>query len=341
MGARLETGRIMTKNRSWGTSNVSFDNVSIEDTDTEDAQTVVCQRTLATPVAIAGVGVHSGLAATATIIPMPIDTGIAFRRTDLPGQPLIPARFDRVVDTRMCTVLAGESGATVGTVEHLMAALAGCGIDNCEIHVDGPEVPIMDGSSSAFVDAIQGAGVVSQDAPRRVIRILKDITVEDGNARVTLTPSDRFRVDVEIAYDNDVIGRQRVRLGIVNGAFCKELSNARTYGFLHEVDALRSMGLARGGSLDNAIVVDGETILNNDGLRCDDEFVRHKALDAVGDMYLAGAQIIGAFEGHCSGHTTNNAVLRALFAQPDAWVFDTMRADEADRAVDGGITAQG
>jgi UDP-3-O-[3-hydroxymyristoyl] N-acetylglucosamine deacetylase len=304
------------------------------------AKGVVRQRTLAEPAAVTGVGVHSGESATATLHPMPADCGIAFRRTDLPGAPLIPARFDRVVDTRMCTVLAGDDGVTVGTVEHLMAALAGCGIDNCEILIDGPEVPIMDGSSEPFVAAIRAAGAVEQDAPRRVIRILDDVTVEDGDARVTLSPADRFSVDVEIAYDNDVIGSQRVSLGIVNGAFCKELSNARTYGFLHEVDALRRMGLARGGSLDNAIVIDGETILNGDGLRRDDEFVRHKALDAVGDMYLAGAQIIGAFTGRCSGHTTNNAVLRALFAQPGAWTFDTLDADEADLAVDGGMQAR-
>jgi len=312
---------------------VSFDGLN------EVAAKTVSQRTLRETVSVCGVGVHSGKPATVTLIPSVADSKIIFRRTDLPGSPVIPALFDRVVDTRMCTVLSNEDGVTIATVEHLMAALAGCGIDNCEIHVDGPEVPIMDGSSSDFVDAIVSVGAINQDQPRRVIRILKDVTVEDGNARVTLSPSDRFQVDVEIAYNNDVIGRQRVNLGIVNGAFCKELSNARTYGFLHEVDALRAMGLARGGSLENAIVIDGEKIMNQDGLRRDDEFVRHKALDAVGDMYLAGWQIVGAFSGHCSGHTTNNAVLRALFDRPDAWTLDTLSLNEADRAVDGGILA--
>lgn len=320
---------------------MSFDSVSDQTTiDTVTAAgplEAVRQRTLRSEISIKGVGVHSGQPATVTLIPSPVDSKINFRRTDLPGAPVIPALYDRVVDTRMCTVLANEQGVTIATVEHLMAALAGCGIDNCEIHVDGPEVPIMDGSSSDFVDAIVSAGAVNQDQPRRVIRILKAVSVEDGNARVTLSPSDRFRVDVEIAYNNDVIGKQRVNLGIVNGAFCKELSDARTYGFLHEVDALRAMGLARGGSLDNAIVIDGETIMNEDGLRRDDEFVRHKALDAVGDMYLAGWQIVGAFSGHCSGHTTNNAVLKALFDRPDAWTLDTLSIHEADRAVDGGI----
>ena len=312
---------------------MSFDGLN------EVAAKTVSQRTLRETVSVCGVGVHSGKPATVTLIPSVADSKIIFRRTDLPGSPVIPALFDRVVDTRMCTVLSNEDGVTIATVEHLMAALAGCGIDNCEIHVDGPEVPIMDGSSSDFVDAIVSVGAINQDQPRRVIRILKDVTVEDGNARVTLSPSDRFQVDVEIAYNNDVIGRQRVNLGIVNGAFCKELSNARTYGFLHEVDALRAMGLARGGSLENAIVIDGEKIMNQDGLRRDDEFVRHKALDAVGDMYLAGWQIVGAFSGHCSGHTTNNAVLRALFDRPDAWTLDTLSLNEADRAVDGGILA--
>ncbi|MHC8508561.1 MAG: UDP-3-O-acyl-N-acetylglucosamine deacetylase [Rhodospirillales bacterium] len=304
-----------------------------------DTQPAVFQRTLSAPVSVSGVGVHSGRAAKVSLTPAPADSGITFRRTDLPGAPVVPARYDCVADTRMCTVLENETGARVATVEHLMAALAGCGVDNCEIHIDGPEIPIMDGSAQAFVSAIAGAGVTAQSAPRRVIRILEEVSAAEGDASASIAPAESFRVDVEIAYDNDIIGCQRVSLGIVNGAFCKELSDARTYGFLHEVDALRAAGLARGGSLENAIVIDGETVMNAEGLRRADEFVRHKALDAVGDLYLAGAQIIGAFTGRRSGHAVNNKLLRALFARPEAWAYDTLRADEAGLAVDGGISA--
>ena len=226
----------------------------------------------------------------------------------------------------MCSALANEQGMSVGTVEHLMAALAGCGIDNVRIELDGPEVPVMDGSSQKFVDVIRAAGVVALAADRRVIRVLKPVSVET--------------VDFKIEFQSQAIRRQHLQLGVVNGAFCKELANARTFGFMHEVEAMQKAGLARGGSLDNAIVIDGDKVLNDGGLRHEDEFVRHKALDAVGDLYLAGGQIIGAYRAERAGHAINNALPHKLFADPDAWCYDVLRGDESKTAMDGGIKAE-
>lgn len=301
---------------------------------------IVRQRTLKRPVRCSGVALHSGAATSATLIPGATGRGIAFRRTDLPGAPLVAATWDRVVDTRMCTTLGDGNGATIGTVEHLMAALAGCGIDNLVVDVDGAEVPIMDGSSEPFVRLIERAGVVEQELPRRVIRVLKPVSVADGDRRVALVPADRLALDVAIDFECASVARQSFALDVVNGTFCRELARARTFGFLDEVTQLRAAGFAKGGSLDNAIVISGGRVLNAEGLRFDDEFVRHKALDAVGDLYLAGAPIIGGFQGVCSGHAMNNMLLRALFADAGAWRYDALRADEAGEAVDGGIAAE-
>lgn len=273
-----------------------------------------------------------------TMHPADINHGVVFRRTDVEGgNALIPARWDRVVDTRLCSVLGNDNGVTVGTVEHVMAALAGCGVDNVEIELSGAEVPIMDGSSEPFVFLIERAGVVEQDAPRRVIRILKRIEVGYGSGHVAISPAETQVIDFQIDFNSTVVKRQEMSLKVVNGAFRKELSKARTFGFLHEVEALWEAGLAKGGSLDNAIVVSHDGIMNEDGLRYDDEFVRHKVLDAIGDLYLAGAPVIGRFEGVCSGHAANNKLLHALFADDDAWTWDVLSGDAVHYAVDGGI----
>jgi UDP-3-O-[3-hydroxymyristoyl] N-acetylglucosamine deacetylase len=299
---------------------------------------VVLQRTLKNSVSCTGVSLHGGHDVTLTLKPADAGHGIVFHRTDV--DVIVPARWDLVVDTRMCTVLGNADGVTVGTVEHLMAALAGCGIDNAILELDGAEVPIMDGSSEPFVRLIERAGVVEQSAPRRVIRVHKEVEVVTGDSAVSLKPGECLDLHVEIDFESKAVSRQALSVGLMNGSFRKELSRARTFGFLHEVEQLRAAGLAKGGSLENAIVVSGDRILNEDGLRFDDEFVRHKMLDAIGDLYLAGAPIIGQFSGARSGHAANNALLRALFADKDAWSYDIMRGDEMAFAVDGGLSAE-
>lgn len=297
---------------------------------------VIKQRTLKTSINCSGVGLHSGTKVSMTLNPAPVDGGITFKRTDIAGLgAVIPAKWDHVVDTRMCTTLGNDDGVTIGTVEHLMAALAGCGIDNVLIDVNGEEVPIMDGSSQPFVFLFKCAGVVEQDAPKKIIRVLKTVSVNDGEAR--LCPGSHLSLDFEIDFDNDLVSRQSLSIGVVNGSFAKELARARTFGFLRDVEALRVAGLAKGGSLENAIVVNGDKIMNEGGLRYDDEFVRHKMLDALGDLYLAGAAIIGGFQGTCSGHTTTNMLLKSLFADPEAWKLDVLQGPEALSAIDGGI----
>lgn len=302
---------------------------------------VVRQRTLKSSINCSGVGLHSGNKISMTLKPAGVNTGVVFHRSDIRGAgAVIPARWDHVVDTRMCSVLGNEDGVTVGTVEHVMAALAGCGIDNVEIEINGPEVPIMDGSSEPFVFLIECAGIVEQDAPRRVIRVLKRVEVTYGSGHVAISPAETQIIDFAIDFDSTVVSRQEMSLKVVNGAFRKELAKARTFGFLHEVEALWEAGLAKGGSLDNAIVVGHDGVMNEDGLRYDDEFVRHKVLDAIGDLYLAGAPIIGRFEGVCSGHAANNKLLRTLLADESAWTWDVLSGDAVNLAVDGGITAE-
>lgn len=316
-----------------GSSNMSVEPSTLTD------EYAVCQRTLAREAVIEGIGLHSGAPVILTLRPAPAGFGIIFRRLDLDPAQDIPARYDAVVDTRLCTVVANAEGASVGTVEHLMAALAGCGVDNVLVELTGPEIPVMDGSSQPFVDLIADAGVTAQPAHRKVIRVLKEVSVEVNGARASLMPSDTFAVNMDIDFASEAIAQQSLSFGMVNGAFCKEVAKARTFGFLHEVEAMRAAGLARGGSLENAIVIDGDTVVNEEGLRFDDEFVRHKALDAVGDLYLAGHQIIGAYHGHKAGHGVNNALVRALFADPEAWTYDEMSVAEADLAINGDITA--
>lgn len=298
----------------------------------------VQQRTLQRATTCVGIGLHSGAAVTLTLRPAAPSTGIRFVRTDVaPGTGEIPAHWRAVADTRMCTVIANEHGVSVGTVEHLMAALAGCGVDNVIAELDGPEVPIMDGSSAPFCDVIADVGLIDQAQHRRVIRVLRTVEIEDHGRTAALAPAGHMALDVEIDFNDRVIARQAYSMGLVNGAFCKEVMSARTFGFLQEVEQLRAAGLARGGSLDNAIVVDDGKVLNDGGLRFDDEFVRHKVLDAIGDLYLAGAPIIGKFTGFKSGHEMHNKILAELFATPDAWTFDVLADDEVPFAVDGDI----
>lgn len=291
------------------------------------------QKTLKGPISCVGVGLHSGVKVPMTLRPAEADTGVRFRRVDLAGGgALVPARWDHVVETRLCTTIGNAEGVTIATVEHLMAALAGCGIDNAEIEVNGPEVPVMDGSSEPFVFLIECAGILDLGVPKRAIRVLKPISAEADGRSAVLLPSEGFEIDCEIDFDSVAVSRQAISLGLVNGTFKKELARARTFGFLHEVEQLWAAGLARGGSLKNAVVVSGDKVLNREGLRYEDEFVRHKALDAVGDLYLAGAPIIGRFRGLCSGHHLNNMLLHALFANSEAWKYDVLCGGAAQRA---------
>jgi UDP-3-O-[3-hydroxymyristoyl] N-acetylglucosamine deacetylase len=298
---------------------------------------VVQQRTIKNPIHCRGVGLHSGVKVSMTLHPAAPNSGVVFRRTDAGGAGAeIVAHWRNVVESSLCTTLSNGEGITIGTVEHLMAALAGAEIDNVLIELDGPEVPIMDGSAAPFVFLIECAGVVEQDAPRRAIRILKKVAVGDGEKSATLMPDSGFSMSFEIDFASRAINRQDLSIVFDSDSFKSEISRARTFGLLHEVDRLRAAGLARGGSLDNSVVVSGDTILNEGGLRYADEFVRHKLLDAVGDLYLAGGPIIGHFRGERSGHLLNRKLLEAVFATPSAWCFTTLsRGDAIDAAIWG------
>lgn len=279
------------------------------------------QRTLNSIVEMSGTGLHSGKTVSLRLIPALADHGIVFKRVDLEdGKNIIPAEYDRVVDTRLCTLIANEYGARVGTIEHLMAALRGCGIDNVMIELDAAEVPVMDGSSKPFIDAIDTVGLKAQSQPRRAIKILKDIVVKDGDKQVRLSPSNVPTFSGRIDFAHKDIGTQTYSLKLVNGNFRHDVSDCRTFGFIKEAEMLRAAGLGLGGSLENAIILDDDGIMNPEGLRCSDEFIRHKILDAVGDLYLAGGPILGAYEGFKAGHALNNAILHALFADPTAWM---------------------
>lgn len=286
------------------------------------------QRTLKTSIGCSGVGLHSGLPVQVRLVPAAAGHGIVFFRSDLGIH--IPARFDTVVDTRMCTVVGVDVGeARVGTIEHLMAALSAVGVDNLVIEVDGPEIPVLDGSSEPWMFLLDCAGVAVQDAPRLVIEVLRTVRVEDGDAFAELRPGhDGLDMALSIAFDAPVIGRQAMVFQLEADGFRRLLSRARTFAMKHDIDGLQRMGLALGGSLDNAVVVDGAAVLNPAGLRMKEEFVRHKMLDAVGDLALAGGPLQGRFIGHKSGHALNNRVLRALFADPANWRIANAAAAE-------------
>ena len=288
------------------------------------------QRTLKTSVRATGVGLHTGHKVTMVLRPAPIDTGIVFCRSDLPGNPAIPAHALNVTNTVMATVLE-KDGARVSTVEHLMSAFFGLGIDNAFVDVSAEEVPIMDGSAGTFVFLLQSAGIEEQAAPKSYVRILKSVAIEKGDKRVRLEPFHGFKVSFAIEFDHPVFdpSHSTVEVDFGQVSFVREISRARTFGFTQDVELMRSRGLGRGGSLDNAVVIDDFRVLNADGLRMKDEFVMHKALDAVGDLYLMGRPIIGAFHGHKSGHELNNLLVRKLIADRSAWeevTFDHLEA---------------
>ena len=278
------------------------------------------QKTLAKTVECSGIGVHSGERVNLRLTPAAENTGILFIRTDLVnGARAIPARWDHVVDTRMCTVIGNDHGGKVATIEHLMAALTACGIDNAIIEIDGAEVPVMDGSAASFVFLLEVAGTIEQDTLRREIEILAPVEVTHEGKRASLSPDEEARYSVTIDFDRAPILTQSCDVILSPTTFKNEISRARTFGFFEEVDQMQKLGLARGGSLDNAIVIKGNEVLNKDGLRYDNEFARHKVLDAIGDLALAGMPIRGHFQGRCCGHALNNRLLHALFAQPESW----------------------
>ncbi len=287
------------------------------------------QATVADSVALSGIGVHSGKPASITIHPSDEDTGIIFLRTNLPGSPdvEIKANWAAVSATALCTVLGDPKGAFVSTVEHLMAALRSLGVDNALIEVDGPEVPIMDGSSDAFVDALQTVGVKSQSKKRRVLRILKPVRVDAGDAFGELRPHQGCRFEMSIDYDHCSIGHQSMTFDLSPESFCADVSRARTFGFLKDVEQLWANNFALGSSLENAVVLTDEGVMNQEGTRWADEFVRHKVLDAIGDLALAGFALEGCYRSHKGGHRLNVAMMKALFADPTA--FEIVNADEA------------
>ncbi len=293
------------------------------------------QRTLRSSIGCVGTGLHSGAKVVLSLHPAKAGSGIRFMRRDLADQEPIPALFDQVCDTTMCTTIGKLGDGRVSTVEHLMAALAALEIDNVTIEVDGPEVPIMDGSAQPFIFLIECAGIVEQEAPRQWIEILKPVTVTAHGKSATLGPiladdiEDCFAIDCGIEFDHPLIKSQSMRFELTSERFKSDISTARTFGFAERVEELWARGLALGGSLKNAVVVSHDKVLNEEGLRFEDEFVRHKVLDCIGDLYLAGGPIIGRFSGSCAGHAMHNKLLRALFADPTAWrMIDDPFADE-------------
>ncbi|MGD9614706.1 MAG: UDP-3-O-acyl-N-acetylglucosamine deacetylase [Alphaproteobacteria bacterium] len=283
---------------------------------------IVPQRTLRNAASCRGIGLHCGQPVAITLRPAAPDSGIVFRRSDAGAE--VRADWSNSVESALSTVLSNREGIHVATVEHLMAALAGNRIDNAVIELDGPEVPIMDGSAAPFVRLIESAGTEMQDAPRRAIKIMKPVEVAENGSSAALLPDAGFSMSFEIDFDNPLIRHQDISLTVDPEAFNAELAPARTFGMLDDWPRLKAAGLARGGSLDNAIVVSGDRVLNAGGLRFADEFVRHKLVDAIGDLFLAGGAIIGHFRGSRSGHALTRRLLTALFADPASWRFTTM-----------------
>jgi len=287
------------------------------------------QRTLKKAINATGVGLHNGEKVTLTLRPAAPNTGIIFKRVDLPQPNEIKATPDAVRDTRLCSALE-ENGARVATVEHLMSALAGLGIDNIYIDVNASEIPIMDGSSGPFVFLLQEAGIEEQAVAKKFIRVKKVVEVIEGDKWVRFEPYNGFKIDFTINFNHPVFENSgnNVKIDFAADSYIKEISRARTFGFMHEVEYLRSNGLARGGSLENAIVLDEYRVLNSDGLRYEDEFAKHKVLDAIGDLYMLGHPVIGAFYAYKSGHALNNQLLRALMQDETAWEYTTFEKQE-------------
>jgi UDP-3-O-[3-hydroxymyristoyl] N-acetylglucosamine deacetylase len=284
------------------------------------------QRTIAEKATCTGVGLHSGAAATVSLLPERPGSGVVFVRSDLATPNQIPARRAALASTRLATTL-GRGAATIGTVEHLLAAIAAFGIDNLRVEVDGPEIPVMDGSAAPFLALLGAAGTFDQRVARRVIRIRKPISLRDGDRAIRVLPAPRLTISYFVEYPHVAIGRQRLdALEIDAGSFERELARARTFGFLHEVEALRRGGLARGGSLDNTVVLDEQRVLNPAGLRFPDEFVRHKALDLIGDLALLGMPLLGHVEVELGGHALHQQLVERILATPEAWAIETSYA---------------
>ena len=288
------------------------------------------QRTLKTVIRASGVGLHGGVKVNLTLRPAAPDTGIVFRRVDLPEPKDIPAKAVLIGDTRMCSCLEVD-GAKVGTIEHLMSALCGLGIDNCWIDLDAPEVPILDGSAAPFVFLIQSAGIEEQNAAKKFIRVTRPIEVRDGDKWARFEPYDGYKLAFSIVFNHPAIDKsaQKAEIDFAEQSYVREVSRARTFGFMQEVAYLRENGLALGGGLENAIVLDEFRVLNQDGLRYGDEFVKHKILDAVGDLYLLGHPLLAAYSSHKGGHALNNQLARALLQQQDCWEFASFDQEAA------------
>jgi UDP-3-O-[3-hydroxymyristoyl] N-acetylglucosamine deacetylase len=300
----------------------------------------IVQATLKSSITVKGTGLHSGRPAVLTINPSSAHMGIWFKRTDtVDGDPFVPARWDVVEQVPLCTRLVNADGVSVSTVEHLMAALAGCGVHNAVIEVSGPEVPILDGSAAQFVKAILKAGIQRLDAPVRALRILKPVEVRRGLAMAQLVPGDGFSIDFQIEFEDAAIGAQARKLNMANGSFVRELCDSRTFCRQADVDAMRAQGLGLGGSVRNAVVVDGADILTPGGLRHSDEPVRHKMLDALGDLILSGGPIIGHYTGVRAGHALTNALLREVFADPSNYEFTDCGPALAARLPGAGVRA--
>ncbi len=297
------------------------------------------QTTLKTAVTFDGVGLHTGRPVRVVVRPAAANTGIVFRRVDPDGRgAALPALWDRVEVSPLNTRLVHPNGAIVSTIEHLMAALSGTGVHNARVDIDGPEVPIMDGSAAAFVRAIVETGVTRQAAPLRVIEVLRDIRVRDGDAMAQLSPATSLQIDFEIDFADAAIGHQHKTMNMANGSFVRELCDSRTFCRSADVDAMHAKGLALGGTLENAVVVEGDAVLTPGGLRHADEAVRHKMLDALGDLYTAGAPILGRYTGRRAGHAMTNALLRTLFADRTAWRYVTCDVKTAARLPGVGVS---
>lgn len=292
------------------------------------------QRTLKNSIHCSGIGLHSGVKVNMTLHPAEAGTGIRFRRNGTVQRTEVAATWRNAIETPLNTTLKGDSDIKIGTVEHLLSALSGCAIDNVVVELNGPEVPVMDGSSAPFVFLIECAGTVTQDAPRRALEIRREITVSDSRRSATATamPGRGLSIDFEIDFDSPVVARQQWSFQVTQASYKREVSRARTFGFLEEVDKLRAMGLALGGSLDNAIVISGDQVLNDGGLRYDNEFVRHKVLDLIGDLMLIGGPVIGEFHCARAGHSMTLRLLQSLFADEQAWRWRELT--EADLEVE-------
>lgn len=310
----------------------------------------IYQRTLRQPISFVGVGLHSGRKVSMVVRPGRVNSGIYFLRKDAPaGEGIIPARWYDVIATDMSTTLGNEYGYVVGTAEHLLAALRGCGIDNAVIEIDGPEVPVMDGSAAPFTAMIEQVGLSVETALRRFIVIKRPIRIADGDKFAILTPDAHCRVTVEIDFPGTAVGYQRLSLDLSEDVFARQVAQARTFGFAEQIAGLRDRGLALGGSTRNAILVDGHDVVNEEGLRFKDEFVRHKVLDVLGDLSLAGAPLLGHYYAYKPGHRLNTMLLREMFAQRDAWEYATFPprevqavdtlGDVSDVRLDGGRAA--